>query len=130
MRIAVEVRLVEANFRKQTCGGCAALRVACFIGDLERLARRSPDPPARLERCLGILKDILHRTADRIRVVAGVGSVEPDAAIRNMCQAEDGSCECRLSAAALADKSQRLSSRNRDTHAVEREEVIWLSPGP
>ena len=93
--------------------------------DAERLADRPPDRVARIQG--RELEDHLHLPSQRAELRFGevrhVLALEEHPAAGRLVEAEHGPADGRLSAARLADQSERLASLDRQADAVDRLDV-------
>src|SRR5262249_21523383 len=95
--------------------------------DLQRLADDVARRHARIERRERILKNDLHLAPVGAQLPLGkmrdVPPGDPDRAGGRLDQAQHGPGESRLAAAAFADEPESLAARNREAHAVERQNL-------
>ena len=90
------------------------------VVDDERLADDVAHLHPRRQRRIGVLEDDL-RPAPQRPCLAGIEQRRPSKRISppvGILEVEDGACQRRLAAAALADEAQRLADADRQVHAV------------
>src|SRR5918996_2788183 len=81
----------------------------------------------RIERRERILEDHLHTPAERAQLpffqMRDLTTVEHDASIRRLVQAQDRAARCRLPAAGLPDQAERFAPLDREADAVDGSDV-------
>ena len=98
---------------------------------LQRVADDLPDPLARVQRGVGILKDHLHLTPQRPhpppREAGDLPTLEADRARSWLQQLQHGAAERRLAAARLADQAQRLAPADGEADVIDRSHLVDLA---
>src|SRR5690348_826782 len=132
MRITVKRVGPDPDHIEQFDDPLLLLSAACETMDLDSFADNRPHPHARIQRCVGILEDELHLTAQMTKFAAGKGgeiaSVEEDLAGSWLDELEDEPAQRRFPRSRLADQPERFARDDFEVDAVDRLDAKPLAP--
>ena len=124
MRILVRSIARQADFGEHRLHRRTNLAFRAQAVDVHRLAQRSTDRAARIERRIGILEHDLHLPAQRTHATSvcreNVLTSKQDGAGIRFDQPQDGAPGSGLSATGFADEPERLARRDRERDVGER----------
>ena len=132
VRIIAHLRPAQSDALEQRGHARGPVAAAGDAVHAQRLADDVARRHARIERGERVLEDDLHPPPVGAQLDLAeprdVLAVERDAAGGRLDQPQHGAAHRRLAAARFADQAERLARRDREAHAVDREDVAGGAP--